>query len=361
MSGCWDNAFDVKWLSICNIEGSIAIEGIFPSELGIGGEIKLGNKDCSTPIVAKGYVGIDAVEYTNDYYYVEINKATIGSLLKAFCWDVDLPQVLQETGFPKGFMSSYSADEKEIKSANLTIPAGFHFKGTLDILGLTGSADIDVDPNNKELKIEVELPPISVGNGLLEMFRRPDDHSEGPFLNASITLGSVNVAASGYVYVLGAVEYASLEITDDCYKFSYTAKLLDLFKAHLEISAVYKRPLTDASFEIKGSFEDDIMEAIENFIMNVFKNAVTDAEKKIKKAEDDVESKKKVLEDTKGALEQDKHKVDDAYGAFRAAEDSLDAAKRKVDSALSRCRKFSMIMEPCKIWRCGKKNCMSFG
>lgn len=343
MSGCWNHPFHIKLLTICNIEGSIALEPelpVFPSELGIGGELKLGNPDCSKPFIAKGYVGINAVTPSNNYFYVDFSKVTIGSLLKAFfCWNADkLPRPIQETGFPEGFMSSYS--ENEIDLPNITIPIGFHLKGVLDILGLRGSADIDIDWSAQKFDIDVKIPPINIGNGMLKMFRSPDNHLQGPYLSANMTFpDSVKIAASGYVEVLGSTEYATLEVTDDSYRFTYTAKVLNLFKAHLEISALYKRPLTDVSFEVKGYFENDLMEAIENFIKNTFDKAVNDAKEKIKEAEADVESKKQALEDAKGKLEEDKRKVDDAYGAFRAADDSLEAAKRKVASALSRCRK----------------------
>lgn len=345
MSGCWNKVFNQDWLSICNIEGSIGIssEALLPSELGIGGEIKLGSKTCSTPFVAKGYVGVDAQDPDNDYYYVQFTKATISSLLKAFCWKVNLPSALKETGFPNGLLSSFSLDEKKLP--NLTIPAGFHFQGTLDILGLRGYADIDVQFEGSELlHMDVELPPISIANGLLEMYRSSDDHLNGPFLKANISLDppTVDVAASGYVYVLGASEEASLRITDESYEFSFKAKVLNLFVAYFEISAFYKSPLSDASFEIKGYFENDLMEAIEKLIQNALDAAVKDARKKIDAAEKDLESKKKILEDAKGTLEQDKGKVDDAYGAFHAADDALDAAERKIRSVLSRCRKFGI-------------------
>ena len=107
MQGCWKRAFGAKWLSICNLHLLIAIQPTVTlvGALEIGGEVRIGNPSClSRPLIAKGYVGVDQLSPSNNFYYVELkNKVTMGTLLQAFCIRFRLPRPLADSGFPKGF------------------------------------------------------------------------------------------------------------------------------------------------------------------------------------------------------------------------------------------------------------------
>ena len=74
----------------------------------------------------------------------------MGSLLQAFCIRFRLPRPLSDSGFPKGFLSSYSPIGKKLPKAGINIPPGFRLKGTINILGLVAHADVTVSlPNSK--------------------------------------------------------------------------------------------------------------------------------------------------------------------------------------------------------------------
>ncbi len=145
--GCWEKAFGADWLAICNIIGSVGmIPGLLITSLEIGGEVRLGDPTCSAPITAIGFLGIDVITPTNNYYYVEFTgTTTVASLLDTFCVDINLPRPLGESGFPHGFLSSFSLLGKELPHAGISIPAGYRLKGTLNILGLEGSADVTIN------------------------------------------------------------------------------------------------------------------------------------------------------------------------------------------------------------------------
>ena len=81
MEGCWKRAFSAKWLSICNLHLLIAIQlTVTLRALEIGGEMRIGNPSClSSPLIAKGYVGVDQLSPSNNFYYVELKNKVMKS------------------------------------------------------------------------------------------------------------------------------------------------------------------------------------------------------------------------------------------------------------------------------------------
>ena len=134
----------------------------------LGGEIHTGYKKCGTPLVATGFVGIDVITSTNNYYYVNIKRpTTVATILRAFCIKVHVSAPLARSGFPRGFISSFSLAGVELPHVPLSIPQGYRFKGTINILGLKASTDVILGlPNG--IDIRIALPPINV-NSLLHM------------------------------------------------------------------------------------------------------------------------------------------------------------------------------------------------
>lgn len=73
MSRCWENAFGASWLDICSLNSSVAmIPGVMLTGLSLGGEVRIGDSSCANPITAAGFVGIDIITPTQNYYYVNI-------------------------------------------------------------------------------------------------------------------------------------------------------------------------------------------------------------------------------------------------------------------------------------------------
>ena len=233
LSGCWENAFGADWLDICNLLGSVSLVPGVPSPLTaieVGGMVRLGYETCGgakgNQIVASGFVGLDAINPSNNYYYVNIeDEVTMNSILRSFCINFDVPRPLAESGFPRGFISSFSLFGAELPHIPLSIPQGFRYSGAINILGLESSCNITIGfPDG--LEYAIQLPPLRVGAGLLTMTASKSDKSKGPFMSIDLELLpiDVNIEASGYVNVLGISLESTMMITNDKYELSIRGK-----------------------------------------------------------------------------------------------------------------------------------------
>ena len=316
MSGCWERAFGADWLTICSLQISVSLKpGVPLAGFAFGGEVRLGDLSCGNQIKAQGFIGVDPLSPQENYYYVNIpGKFTIGSILRAFCLSVNLPKPIADSGFPRGFLSSYSKLGKELPHVPLSIPMGYRMSGTINnILGLQASADITLGfPDG--LKMEVSLPTLSLAGDLLAMRASSSDRSRGPYLVANITLlprPNIYIEASGYLSVLGISREATLQITNDEYMFKITGKFLNLFEAYLEITASYG-DIKEAIFCVRGGFKNDLFSSIT---------------KKVKQAMDRSSS------EATAAINSAKRGVDEAQDAFDSVDRKLSNALRKVDGA----------------------------
>ena len=338
MSGCWKNAFGAKWLTICSIIGSVGMApGVPLTSLELGGEIRLGKPQCSAPIIAKGFFGIDAITPTNNYYYVQFTgRTTLGSLLQAFCVSISLPRVLGASGFPRGFLSSYSIAGRHLPHARLNIPNGFRLKGTFNILGLVGSADITISLP-KGINCYVALPPINVGKGLLKMTRSSKDSSHGPYLRSNILLlpsPKIDIAASGFLQVLGISLSSTLRITNTYYRYTISGRMLHLFHAELVLTARYGN-ISHASFRVRGTFKNDIFDAIENKIEGALKSSSDKATHEINKARGKVNEQHAKFNRAVRHLKSAEGQVNRAKSSFRSAEKKLRSAHDRINRVCS--------------------------
>ena len=337
MQGCWKRAFGVKWLSICNLHLLIAIQPTATPvrALEIGGEVRIGNPSCLRhPLIAKGYVGVDQLSPNNNFYYVELkNKVTMGTLLKAFCIKFRLPRPLADSGFPKGFLSSYSPIGKELPKAGISIPAGFRLKGTLNILGLQAHADITIKLP-KSIKMNLALSPLKIAGGLLQMYASSKNRSRGPFLKVIVITHprpKMDIHASGFVSVLGIQAEAMLRITNTRYEYRIAGKFLHLFQANLHITANYKYgDIRQAGFRVRGYFRNDFFAIIVKKIRKGLQSSSQAATKAIDNAKRKVNSKKIVFDRAIGKLRSVERKVNKAKGAFNRAMNKLRSWEGKV-------------------------------
>ena len=338
MSGCWENAFGASWLDICSIQASVAmIPGVTLTGLALGGEVHIGDDTCGTPLVATGFVGIDVLTPSQNYYYVNLEgSTTVGAIMDALCIDVSIPAPLAESGFPHGFLSSFSLFGVELPHVPLSIPQGYRFKGTLNILGLEASADVNIGlPDG--IYFGVALPPIRIGGELFQMYASTSDKSNGPFLTADIGIlphPSVDVQASGYLSVLGISLETSLTITNTQYVFNIEGKFLNLFEASLHIFASYG-DIQTASFQVQGSFTNNLYSTLENQIKNVLNTAADDATKAFDAVQRELDNAKDTLNSARGALDDAHDEVDKAQRSFDDAVDEVASLRRDVDSICS--------------------------
>ena len=342
MSGCWKNAFGAKWLDICSLHASVAmVPGVTLTGLALGGEVHVGNRRCGTPLVATGFVGIDVVTPTNNYYYVNIRgSTTVGTILKAFCIKFHIPAPLAKSGFPHGFISSFSLAGVELPHVPLSIPQGFRLNGTINILGLEASADVVIGlPNG--IDFTIALPPIHVGR-LLRMSRSSSDKSRGPILNAMVALlpsPKVRIEAKGYLSVLGISVETMLKITNTQFIFKIKGNMLHLFEANLHIAASYGN-IRRAKFTVQGSFTNNLYSTLENLIKNSLNKAGKVASSKIDAARKELRKFRNSFNSAENAFRAGKRKVNDAKRSFHAATAKVDRLRRRVDSI-------------CRIRRCG--------
>ena len=335
MSGCWENAFGASWLDICSIQASVAmIPGVTLTGLALGGEVRIGDESCGSPLVATGFVGIDILTPSQNYYFVNLTgSTTMGSILQAFCININIPAPLAESGFPNGFLSSFSLFGVELPHVPLSIPQGYRFKGTINILGLMATADVNIGlPTG--IEFAVSLPPIRIGGELLQMYASRSDSSRGPFLTADIDLvptPGVDIQASGYLKVLGISLETSLRITNTQFIFDIEGKFLNLFQASLHIFASYG-DITRASFRVQGSFTNNLYDTLENQIKNVLNAATDDAKAAFDAANRELKSAKNTLKGAQRVFDDAKQEVDKAQSAFDDAVGEVASLRRRVDS-----------------------------
>jgi hypothetical protein len=337
MNGCWENAFGANWLNICSIQASVAmIPGVTLTGLSLGGEVHIGDESCGTPLVATGFVGVDAITPTNNYYYVNIQgSTTVGTILDSFCININVPAPLAQSGFLRGFISSFSLAGVELPHVPLSIPQGYRLNGTLNILGLEASADVTIGlPSG--IDFAVTLPPINVG-GLLRMSVSSSDQSQGPLLNAVITLlptPNVNIEARGYLSVLGINLETTLIVTNTQYIFSIQGRMLNLFEANLHIAASYGN-IQRATFQVQGSFTNTLYDTLENLIKNTLSSADDTASSHLEAAQRELDRVRGVLNGAESALRAGQDKVNDAQSAFDSAIAKVNRLQNEVNSICS--------------------------
>ena len=322
MSGCWEDVLGIRYLDICNLHAFAGFSGVTPTGIGIGGQVRIGDGSCGSVISASGYVGINLLSPTDNYYYANVNSSvTLPALLSAFCISLNLPRPLAETGFPDGYRSSFSIRGKELPylTPPLTIPPGYHFSGTVNILGLRLYANLTVSiPNG--LNGTVELPHLNLAN-LLRVCRS-SDCSRGPNLNILINIptAQVEIAANCYVSVLGISVQTQLRVTNDKYEFSITGRMLTLFEADLYLSAAYGL-FTSAEYSVKGSFKNDLLSQIEDLTKAILQETANIASAAVDEAQNFLDARNGDLENAKDI--------------FRAAQSGLDVAEDVFNAAIS--------------------------
>ena len=337
MSGCWENAFGITILDICNLHASVAFAaGSTLSGFSLGGQVRVGKQSCGRVITATGYIGINAVTPAENYYYANVNSSiTIPSLFEVFCITISLPRPLAETGFPDGFRSSFSLTGKELPHIPLTIPQGFHFNGTLNILGLRLHGDMVVSPS-EGVNGTVELPALNVG-GLLRMYKSSSERNKGPIFRVVVHAPSarVNLEASGYLSTLGISLETNMRITNDFYEFSFSGCMLGLFEADLYVRAPYG-PFSSPSFQVRGSFKSDLFSQLEDLIEDVMEKTADVASKAVDEAQNFLNGRVSDLRSAESVFHSARRELDDVEEIFDDAIGEVNRLQNRLDRVCSR-------------------------
>ena len=116
--------------------------------------------------------------------------------------------------------------------------------------------------------------------------------------------------------------------------------MLDLVEANLHIAASY-RNIQQATFQVQGSFTNNLYDALENLIKNTLSSAGDTASLQLDAVQRELDRVRAHLNRAKRALRGGQNKVDDAQSAF-------DASKREIHSLSNK------IKNICSTESCGK-------
>lgn len=252
MQGTWDKPFGISFLRI----GTLTLGVTFmpePDAFNFGGALEIGHLGTRDVIRASAYIGVDAIEPRNNYFYASINKFTVQSLCNAFQVNVNLPRAVGESGFPEGVLASASLKEQRITGLDIIIPQGFVLKGKLVVLGWKAECDIKIDTD--EIYINALMDPVRLG-GVVALQRSPTQSNIGPLFHVNITFVPVNVDVliSGYIYILGFSRYIDIEISDEKLHIEFDQNLWNIFDTNFIVDASYGS-ISTASFHIKASVQ----------------------------------------------------------------------------------------------------------
>ena len=299
MEGLWKRAFGIDYLAFGNGIISMTLKVVTPwlTGLEIGGEVWLGRIDSGKEIKIAVYVGIDVVTVNDCYFYGSANRLTMNTLLRAFDFDIALPPVLGDSGFPEGISVSFSSIPRTLRPSGRSLPQGIFINGTINILGFRLKAYVNVGlPQG--IKIDISMTPLNLAGGLIRLRRSRDDSSNGPMLVADVKLfplPSINVKAQGYISFLGGMieREVYLEITNSQFVMMVRGRFF-LFDAELKIHAPYGS-LLSASFRVYGRLSMAWLTELADRTANVIKRGADRATRKIGDAQRKVDGARSYL------------------------------------------------------------------
>ena len=336
MRGCWENAFGISVLDMCDFFIAVSILPGSPLPgVAFGVTVKIGEERCFV-LEATGFFGINPNNPTDNYFYVSVNELTFQRVVDLFCMDLQLPSFLADTGFPEGFVTSYAAKAIVLKHAGLTIPKGFYFKGKINIFGLTIESEMTLDPPEL-IDIYARLGPLTLAGGLLKMYESRSVTSRGPYLHVVVqSIPPVFKAeASGYVYVLGIEAEAILSVSKSGYEISIYGNIFGVLEAELMIQASIGN-IHDASYSVSGRISISILQRIQDAVVRLIHDTGKKADRAITDAQNRISSAKVAF--------------DEAVEAFNPAIKALQDARGKVNSFGRRIR--SLRNKLCHFRRC---------
>ena len=196
MSGIWYEAFGLEFLHFVDLALGVTLNPPNPVPSGFegAGTVALGTecyqRDDVTGIVsnyvssnedselacisASVSMGINALQPKKNYFSLTVTNFNVGSIIRTFTsatvretLDNILPESVKESGFVGDASFSFASMNGVVDLNNNEIPSGLRILGTLNLMGWEVSADINIDPMNFKLYIDVECDPISIAGGFL--------------------------------------------------------------------------------------------------------------------------------------------------------------------------------------------------
>ena len=316
LSGCWENAFGISILDICDLFLAVTLTpGVPVPGIAFGGRVRVGLEQCYQ-LEAAGYIGLGSPVPEDNFFYAEMGPLTLQRVLDMFCVSFTLPSFLADTGYPEGFQVSFALTDVTISSISLFIPSGFYYRGTLNIFGFRIFAEMLLDPPS--IEITCRLSPLRLAGGLLAMYESRAVTSRGPFLDVYIATPIVRANASGYVNLFGIEAEGILVVSNTGFEVSVYGNIFGVLEAELTAYASIGN-LLNAEFRVSGRLRISILKAIEDAVVGVIREAAEGAERAISGAQEKLREGEVVF--------------DKAVEVLRAAEGEVRAARSKVTDA----------------------------
>ena len=275
-TGCWERAFGLPFLDLCNIYLGVALTAIPPYLSGIAfagtAIIGLGGDRCNTLEITAA-VGLDTTNPNKNFFYAQVEEPfTIQSVLQLFCINLPLPPALGQSGFPDGFIASFSPVRQPLPTLQIVIPSGFFFEGTLNILGFEVYARVEIVYLVNKYAFEASLPPLNLG-GVLRLQESRDNRNNGPFLAALIQPSMIEINASGYLFFLGSSVEAILHINSEEFSLSFTLNLMSFLEVDFKVKGSFKPNILDSDFQLSGTvhnkFNDYVIEEVKKKVKDL--------------------------------------------------------------------------------------------
>ena len=332
VAGCWNNAFGIPILDICDIQGSVGIgpeTGI--SEIAFGGKIKFGPKKCR-PLTAIGYVGINSNNPNQNYYYAKLPGRSLSVLLRAMCINTRIiPAPIANSGLMPGSLFSFSVVGKSIPEIQLHIPPGLQLNGRINILGYIVSANIKLNPL-RGIYVAISMPPLNIAGGLLKIYRSHSDRSHGPFLKADLRPPTIKVQACGYISVLGISVSSCLKITIKELMFTIHGQILHIMRASLTIYTQSGGSLITRNFQAKGTINPGEFHRLVNPVRNAVSRIANVAGNAIRKATNFISNRLNVFNRANSALNRARKALGRLQGRFNGAANRVNSLRHRVNS-----------------------------
>ena len=345
MTGCWNRAFGIPILDICDLYLAVTLTPGAPVPgIAFGGRVRVGSEQCYQ-LEAAAYVGLGSPVPEDNFFFAEMGPLTLQRILDMFCVSFNLPSFLGDTGFPEGFVTSYALTDISLPTVSLVIPRGFYFRGTLNIFGFQIFSEIVLDPP-RLIDIYARLRPLHLAGGLLAMYESRDVHSRGPYLQVYIASPVVKAEASGYVKVLGIEAEARMQISNSGYEVYVYGNLFGVLEAELQVYSSYGN-LLNSEFRVSGKVRFNVLRKIEEAVLSVLRKVAEYAERAISAAQDKLREGKKVFDKAVAALRGAESEVRKARSKVADARRKLDGLRRSLDSLCKfrTCRKGELYLQ----------------
>jgi len=268
MEGTWTSAFGIKKLAIGDLIGSVGISAVPPwiTKLEMGGTITIGEIGQQDVITGKMYFRFDLFDPMNNYFYGSVNRLVIGQFACIVFGACKFPKLIYESGFPKGLTLSFATADTTTPSGDF-VPGGFYFKGSLNILGVGGEAEVIMGATR--FKFAISLIPFKLGS--LQLSKSQSNTAEGPFFNVDLKFNppSFLLELEAYVKFVIFEFYAKIKLDDGYFMVQVSTPFLVIFDATIKIEATYGSfSSASVKFDAKvetGKAKDAIMAAVNGF------------------------------------------------------------------------------------------------